>query len=198
MSGSRPAVVIIILLLVACIVLLAKCVSLVRDKTELEQELQEIRWEMDDRLSSVRDFEGHALTLLAEHMLPILLSGTDENLEGNITVSELVQHAGRGGKVDIKDAVSYVPVVIHRKMGPFVEKDLKSHGIAYYLTAGPIGRPFLEAGDTRGYNACLSDVQCSLVTGNARDGNVILMLFREEYGVRPNSRLPLPPMPLVP
>jgi|TARA_Y100000031_G_C7864642_1_gene223509 hypothetical protein len=103
-------------------------------------------------LSYTRDFEGHALTLLTEHILPILLSRMDENLEGNITARELVQHAGRGGKVDIKDAVGYVPVVIHREMGPFVEKDLEPHGIAYYLTAGPIGRPFLEAGDSHGYN----------------------------------------------
>lgn len=198
MSANRPTIIVIVLLLVACTVLLAKCVSLVRDKAELEQELQEVRWETDDCLSYSRDFEGHALTLIAEHMLPILLSGTDEDLEGNITIRELVQHAGRGGKVGIKDAADYVPVLIHREMGPFVEIDLEPHRLAYYLAAGPIGRPFLEAGDTRGHNACLSDARCSLVTGSARDGNVTLMLFRAEYGDCPGSRLPLPPMPLVP
>ena len=198
MSLNKPAVVVIILLLIACIVLLAKCVSLVRDKTELEQELQGLRWETDDRLSYARDFEGDALTLIAGHMLSILLSGTDEGLEGNITIRQLLQHAARGGKIDTQAAVDYVPVAIDREMGPFVENNLGPHGLDYYMTAGPVGRPFLEAGNKRGYNACRSDVRCSLVTGTAQDGNVTLILFREEYGNWPDSRLPRPPMPLVP
>jgi len=182
MSVSRPIVAVIVLLLIACTVLLAKCVSLVRDKAELEHELEDVRWDTDARLARARDFEGDALTLIAEHQLQTLLAEMDENLEGNITIRELVQHAGRGGKVGSKDAITYVSPMIHKKMEPFVKAHLKSHGLDYYLLAGPVNRPFLEAGEGRDYKTCLSDTTCSLVTGSALDGNVTLLFFRTEYG----------------
>lgn len=194
MSMNRPAVVVIVLLLIACTVLLAKCVSLVRDKTELEQELEGVRWEVGDRLAYARDFEAHALTVMAEHILPILLSSVDGNLEGNVTIADLIEHAGRGGMVVEKDATDYAPPVIHKEMEYFIGNDLDPYGIEYYLIAGPSGKPFLEAGNSRGYNECRSDALCSLITGTAQEGNVSLMLFSVDYGAELNSRTPPPPM----
>lgn len=110
-----------------------------------------------------------------------LLSATDDELEQHITIYDLIKSAKEDKKVGIKDAKTYTPPVIHKKMQKFSQRFLARYSMHYYLYVGTIDRPVLTAGDYETYNSCKLDNKCRLRVWSDQFEDIYLLIFRTCY-----------------
>ncbi|MDP7492105.1 MAG: hypothetical protein QGG26_03980 [Candidatus Undinarchaeales archaeon] len=107
-----------------------------------------------------------------------LLSATDDDLEQHITIYDLIKSAKEDKKVGIKDAKTYTPPVIHKKMRMLSNRFLERYSMHYYLYVGSIDRPILTAGDYEKYNKCKTDPKCRLQVYTDQFEDIYLYIFR--------------------